>query len=366
MKRLKDILFFGILVAMLFTILQSRYSIIEEQPLSGAYNLPDTVPLTAKNWFSGEFQNLYSPYYEYQIGFRPSCVRLNNQLNYLVNHKSTNYVLIGKEKQLYAWNYWAPFNGQDYIGKDFVEAQVQSIIKVKHRLDSIGVPLMVIIGSNKVRYMPEYLPNSYSKEEKQPNNYQEFLKALGETDIKLVDFNEIVLKMKPEIGKSMFPNSGTHWSAYCMGLCLDSITSYANRKHADTLKMANVTGYFRADSIVNSDIDLANDLNLMSNWERQPNLFPKTKVSAKGRKVKLFVVGDSFYWNLYQLNSFYEVADSSSHYWYYNNTDIAFDGLRLPVETFCAADLIKESDVVVLLATEANLNTFPFGFTLEE
>ena len=365
MKRLKDILFFTILGAMLFTVLQSRYSYIEEKPLSGAYNLPDTVPLTVDNWFSGKFQNLYSPFYEYQIGFRPSFIRLNNQLNYWMYHKSTNYVVIGKEKQLFAWNYWAPFNGLYYIGKDSINTKVETILRLKERLDAEGVPLMVIIGANKARYMPEYLPDNYVKVEQKPNNYRDFLEGLQSTGIKLVDFNEVVLKMKPEVGKIMFPNSGTHWSAYCMGLCLDSITSYANRMNADTLKVANVEGYFRSDSIVNSDVDLANDLNLFFPWEQQTNLFASIAVEPKGRKAKLFVVGDSFYWNLYQLDAFYEVVDSSSHYWYYNNTDISFDSSRRSVEEFDAHALVSESDLVVLIATEANLNSFPFGFAKE-
>ena len=365
MKRLKDIIFFGILAAMLFTIMQSRYPLIEEKPLSGAYNLPDTVALTADNWFSGDFQNLYSPYYEYQVGFRPSLIRINNQLHYWFYHKSTNYVQMGKEKQLFAWNYWAPYWGLDYVGKDSINARVDRIAILKERLDSMGVPMMVIVGANKARYMPEYLPEKLHKEERQPNNYRDFLESMQRTGIKLVDFNELVLKMKPEVGKTMFPNTGTHWSAYCMGLCLDSITTYANRMQKDTLRVARVKGYFKADSIVNSDVDLANDLNLIFPWERQPNLFPRVEVKANGRKVKLFVMGDSFYWNLYQLDSFYEVADSSSHYWYYNNTDIDFVGNRRPVEDFVAMDLMKQSDVVVLMATEANLNTFPFEFAME-
>lgn len=365
MKWLKNILFFGILLGLALPLVQQQFNVFEEKPLSGAYNLPDTVPLTSENWFSGEFQNLYSPFYEYEIGFRPTFIRVHNQLHKEIYHKSTNYVVMGQEEQLFAWNYWAPFWGIDYIGKDSIQERTRRIVKLKHELDSMGVPMMVIIGANKARIIPEYLPKNYTKEERKPNNYRDFIAELQQYDIKLVDFNEVFEELKPELGRMLFPNTGTHWSAYGMGLCLDSITSYANRMSRDTLRQARVTGYFEADSTVGSDLDLANDLNLLWEWKRKPNLFPKIEVTKQGRKAKIFAMGDSFYWNLYQLDDFYEVADSGSHYWYYNNTDITFESARTPVEEFNSRELIAQSDIVVLIATEANLNTFPFEFVTE-
>lgn len=365
MKALKNIIFFSLLALLSFPLLQQTWKPIEVAPLSGAYNLPDTVPLNTRNWFSGEFQDKYSPFYEYSIGFRPSFVRLKNQLYYWTYNRSTSYVSIGKEDQLFAWNYWAPYWGMDLADKDSVDLRIANIVRLKNELDSMGVPLLVVIGANKVRYMPEFLADDLIKEERLPNNYHSYLPALQEAGLQVVDFNAIFSELKSEAGRGMFPNTGTHWSAYGMGLCLDSIVSFADRNQNDTIRNVKVYGFSEKDSVVDSDLDLSNDLNLWFPIKRQSNLFAKTMVSKKGRKAKLFVIGDSFYWNLYQLDEFYELVDSSSHYWYYNNTDIAFDGARHPVEDYNPIELAARADAVILLATEANLNTFPFDFPKE-
>lgn len=365
MNTLKNILFFGLLGLLCLPLFQQVVEPFNQKPLSGAYNLPDTVPLTIENWTSGQFQEKYSPFYEYDMGFRPSFVRLRNQLYYWTYHKSTNYISVGDEGQLYAWNYWAPYWGLDLVPGDSVKARVNTVVQLKEKLDSMGVPLLVVIGANKVRYMPEYLPEDLQQEERLPNNYRNYLPALAKAGIEVVDFNNIFSGMKPEVGRAMFPNTGTHWSAYGMGMCLDSIISFTDRRQNGAIHDLALNGYIERDSIVESDIDLSNDLNLWYPIDRQPNIFPKMEVKKNGRKAKLFVIGDSFYWNLYQLDIFYEVVDSSSHYWYYNNTDIAFDGTRHPVEEYDAVKLASEADAVILLATEANLHLFPFDFPKE-
>lgn len=365
MKALKNISFFGILLLLLIPLVQQQFRLVDVRPLSGAYNLPDTVALNSRNWFEAEFQEKYGPYYEYQIGFRPAFVRLRNQLYYWLYGQSTNYVVVGKGNQLFAWNYWAPFYGLDFVGEDSIRVRTERIHRLKSKLDSMGVPLLVVIGPNKVRYSAEFLPENFANKERTPNNYQAYRSALDSAGIPVVDFNAVFNEMKEEMGTAMFPNTGTHWSAYGMALCLDSILSFANQHQENVLRDIAVTNYFRKDSIVESDIDLSNDLNLIYPIRRQPNLFPEIQVNEKGRKVKLFVIGDSFYWNLYQLDAYYETVDSSSHFWYYNNTDISFSGERKPVENYDAVSLAKEADAVILLATEANLHLLPFDFPRE-
>ncbi len=344
------------------TIVQARYKIIDEAPLSGAYNMPDTVPLSLNTWFSGEFQDLYSAYYEYKMGFRPTFIRLHNEFRFRLFNKGVPHVILARENQLYEWMYWGHFRGYLAQPVDTVRERVKRIQELKDHLEQSGVPFMVIIGANKARYMPEYLRANYGKEEVLPNNYKTYLSALDSTDIKVVDFNQVFLDMKPEMGKKMFPNSGTHWSAYGMGLCLDSILSYANRRNPESLKQARVRGHYLADSTLPSDLDLADNLNLLLPYPLNSNLFPEIEIGTSGRKTRIFAIGDSFYWNLYQLDEFFEVADTGGHYWYYNRSEVHFDNSKVPVEQLNPVEIAAHSDIVVIISTEANLDTFPFGF----
>lgn len=340
-------------------LVQQLTKAVEVEPLSGAYNLPDTVPLTAKNWFNGRFQDLYTPYYEYEFGFRPSFIRLRNQLYYDIFNGSTSYVVLGKNNQLFAYNYWEAIQNFGFIGKDSIQARVNRLSQLKQKLDSLGVPMLVVIGANKVRYMPEYMPESL-QHNTSPGNYDVWIPELQKAGLPFVDFNSVFLKMKTQMGKKMFPNSGTHWSAYGMVMCLDSILSFTRRYRP--VRGLEITGYEKRDSILPSDVDLRNDLNLMCPPPTEKNLFAVSHIDTTHRKAKLFVIGDSFYWNLYQLDEFYQTVDSTSHFWYYNNSDINFIGAHTPVDKYNAIDIVKHSDAVIILATEANLHLMPYGF----
>lgn len=353
-------MFYGILLALCLPLTQQVFKWAEVKPLSGAYNLPDTVPLTAKNWFSGRFQDLYSPYYEYEIGFRPSFVRLRNQLIFYTYDKSTTYVVLGKENQLFAYNYWETMQDFSFIGRDSIMDEVESIVKLKQKLDSLGVPMLVVVGANKVRYMPEYLPEDL-RGKGNPSNYDVYVPALQQAGVSVVDFNAIFQQMKPQVGKKMFPNTGTHWSDYGMVMCLDSILKFTGHYHKE-VKQLNLKGYMEKDSVLPSDLDLSNDLNLMIPIPREKNLFAKCNVDSTGRKARLFIIGDSFFWNLYQLDEFYKTVDSTSHFWYYNNSEIKFTGEHIPLDNMDPVKIAHESDAVIILATEANLHLLPYGF----
>ncbi len=352
------------MAGLLVPLAQQVINFSEIEPLSGAYNLPEVVNLKSETWFSGEFQQKYSPYYEYKIGFRSSLVRLRNQLYYWAYGESTNYVVIGKENQLYAWNYWAPFGGLDLVPDSVVESNVNNLKLLEAKLNEMGVPLLVVIGANKARLSISHMPSNYKEGETLPNNYRNYISAMSKANLPVVDFNAVFKDLKKDHGLKLFPNTGTHWSGLGMSLCLDSILAFANRKNADDLAQARVMGSFLADSTLESDVDLSNDLNLIYPLKTERNLFANTQLTS-GRKANLFVIGDSFYWNLYQLNDFYATVDSSSHYWYYNNTDIDFISTREAVENFDPVKLASKADAVVIVATEANLHLFPFGFPEE-
>lgn len=366
MNGFKNIVFALLLALLCLPLLQQKFNLVEVKPLSGAFNLPDTVSLNKENWFSGAYQSKYSPFYEYQIGFRPFFVKLRNQLYVWTYGRSDGYVVIGNQNQLFAWNYWLIYGGGgDFLGDEEIDKRFNSVVQFHEELKALNVPLLIVIGPNKVRHLAEYLPDNYQKEEQFPNNYNSWKERLKQSDIQVVDFNEVYTKLKNVHGTSIFPNTGTHWSQAGMAMALDSIVSYADRVHGDSLWNVDITNYFLADSIVDSDVDLRNDLNLLFPPKREKNLFARLKITKEGRKPKVFTIGDSFYWNLYQLPEFFEVLDDSSHFWYYNNSDIAFDGRHIPVEQFNAQEIAAKADIVVLMATEANFTLFPYEFTAE-
>ena len=344
-------------------LLQQTFKIVDVKPLSGAYNLPDTSALNSKNWFAGDFQNKYSPFYEYQIGFRPFFVRLRNQLYVWTYGKSDGYVVIGKEGQLFAWNYWySSLNGGDFIGDEEIAKRVGLMSDLQEKLKEQNTPLLVIIGPNKVRHLPEYLPDNYNKEQSPTGNYNSWRKALVQSDLNVIDYNQIYIDLKKEYGRSIFPNTGTHWSAAGMGLALEAILNAADRAHGDSIMDVSVDNLVLMDSIVDSDVDLRNDLNIFFPPDIQPNLFPEISIKQNGRKAKVLVIGDSFYWNLFQLPSFHETIDTASHFFYYNNTDKRLTWTETPVEGLDIHKIVENVDIVVLLATEANLHKLPYGF----
>jgi hypothetical protein len=84
--------------------------------------------------------------------------------------------------------------------------------------------------------------------------------------------------------------------------------------------------------------------------------------SANGKtKPSVLVIADSFYWGMFNFG----ISDvfSESHFWFYNE-QVFPDSYKQPlsVSQLNLKEQIDHHDVIIILATDATLNHFGWGF----
>lgn len=364
MTRIKKILFALILAALFLPLSYQIHPWVGLVPLKGVTVEPKKPELTTSNWWSGLYQQNYSSYYEYHIGLRPLLIRLRNQLYYWFYHQSTTYVVPGRDGQFFSWDYWASYRGLDFVGKDSVEARAERIGQLRDQLNQTGKELLVVMAPNKVRYMPENLPERLDKSPGSQTNYECYRNALERTGIPVLDFNEDFIKAKDTVLTPLFANTSIHWSGYGMHLAINAIIetleSLGQRNHINL----GYTKWETMDSSISSDRDMVDLMNLLLPPDTEELAFPVYSLNSSGDAcpVKLLLIGDSFFWNFYSFPVRYQIFAPESRFWYYNRTQMDLSGNRTPVETLSATRAVSEVDYVVILATEANLDRFPYGF----
>ncbi len=103
---LKRILFGILLLGISVPMIQHVTEFFSVNPLSGAVQNALPAEFSLKSWMDGTYQVQSDKYLNDGFGFRPSFVRLHNQLQFsLFSIPYANGVLIGKESYLYESSY---------------------------------------------------------------------------------------------------------------------------------------------------------------------------------------------------------------------------------------------------------------------
>ena len=361
---LKNILFGFILVLLCAPLLNKFVPIIPDKPLRGAVNIPDSPELSARHWFSGSFQEKYVNRYEFEVGLRSFLIRLRNHCFYALFGETSTNVRKGEASQFYSWDYWSAFKGYDIMDRDSLVARVESLAALRDSLSKRGKVLLCVIAPNKVRYMPEYLPEALDKEPGNPTLYDWYRSELELRGIPLLDLNKYFIEAKDTVLKPLFANTSIHWSGYGMNLgikkLIETLEVLGQRRHIN-LRYAS---WVMKDSVIHSDRDMVDLLNILVEPPTEPLAYPVYHMEERTeeRRVKVLLIGDSFFWNFYSFDVRFEVFHPSTRFWYYNNTQYDLYETSTPVSELSAWESCKHVDYVVIMATEANLHLFPYGF----
>lgn len=189
-KTLKITLLIIILVLISVPFVQNKLNFIPLKPLHGAIEKPVNTKLTAKDWFSGEYQEKKEKYLNETFGFRSFCIRINNQIDYNLFEKSNAYnVIIGKDKYMYEMDYIDAYYGKNFISMNNVAQRIQKLQFVKDTLKKLNKDIIVIFAVGKASFYPEFIPDKY-KTEKKKSLYDAYIELASKSTIPYIDFNK--------------------------------------------------------------------------------------------------------------------------------------------------------------------------------
>ncbi len=357
--------FLGILIAfaLLVPMLQSKFTLFEEEKLVGVATVTEKPQFKKEDYWNLTWQENYNAYLNDNFGFRTQFIKGYNEVLYsLFNTTKAPGVVIGKEGELFIESYIDEYIGRNFIGNSKIKENVSKIKQLQDSLKARGKDLIVVFAPGKASYYPELIPNNYLSKKKDSTNYKSYASEFAQKQVNFLDLNKWFYQNKPNFKHKVYPKYGTHWNHYGMAVGLDTIVKYIEKKR--NIPMAdwdfNVVSY--NTNLKGNDFDVGILMNLTTPIEPDPNPYPVYKYKDEDAyKPNVLVVGDSYWWCLVgkDMPKHFFTEDE---YWFYNKTQLIKNEKRAEVKSLNLSASLAQRDVILLIATEATFYMFPYGF----
>ncbi len=362
-NRLKNILFYIVLLGMLIPMIQHMTHFANEKGLKGAVKDPKAPVISIDAWRNGTYQDSMDTYLNEAFGFRPDFVRIHNQIQYSLYGKAqARGVIIGKEWYLYEYNYIRAYYGLDFVGDSTVNSKIEKLEFIQDTLEKMNKQILVVLAPGKGSYLPEYFPDS-SKHEKGRTNYEAYSERLKESRVNFVDFHHWFRTMKDETPYPLYPKGGIHWSKYGEILAADSMIKYIEKIGDFDLPDLVIDEFETSSTNKEGDYDIGEGMNILFQTPTYPMAYPKFHIEHPEKNTtKGLFIADSYYWGMFNYG-FSNSIFGEGQFWFYNNEIYpdSFDEQKL-VGGIDIRKEVESNDFIVLMSTDANLYKFAFGF----
>ncbi len=350
------------LMGLLWLPLIARLGGFKSADLGGAEQPVTVGALTLERLASGAWQAEVTDWFAWEFPARSWLIRGYNQVVYWAFNKSTNYVLLGDDGQLFAFNHYEAYSGLDAEEPSYFKAQADSLDHLAAELRRSGVPLLVVVAPNKVRMMPEKLPIELRRAPRAPSNYERFMSM--PRAVPVLDLMQVLLRQKNELKAPVFANTGIHWNQYGVYACMPAIDSaLANLLRRPSQGLRLTEGPWLEGVQLEDDYDLAKRLDVLSSPEIQRQWYPELRAARPwgDDKPRVLLVADSFAYTMIKTGAL-DAISNGWELWFYGVSAVTSGTPKRSLKPGEAAVRWNEFDAVVLMATEYNLTDLPFGF----
>ncbi|MEM0997648.1 MAG: hypothetical protein AAGN35_11230 [Bacteroidota bacterium] len=366
-SRVLSRVLFGLVLGVLFLpVLQEWTGAVRLRKLAGVENVVDTIPPTDTAWLSGQFQNNFELRHYRWMGLRPAMVRLHNQLDYFLFGEVYRSIMIGEGDELFRRGSMQAMRGLNYLGEEEIRLRARKTALLRDFLAARGTRLLVVFTPSKLRCMPEKLPE-YVLPSRNPNNYDAMRAALLREGVPLVDL-EAILKARMELFSfRIFPKTGTHWTDFGAVLGAQHIVQEMNRRDGRTYRRFRAIEQTPSGQMRDTDADAGDLLNLIRDIPPDSIHYHTVQFQDDGPGIfrpKTLVIGDSFWWKVYNQDVHKKVFAPGSQYRYYNYEVFSdqWEGARYP-QQFDLGQTLSGLDWLIICINEGNMHRYPFNFT---
>ncbi len=365
MKLFKHILLTSILAFLFAFYFQKKFGVFHIKPLDGIKELAVKPKLTLKNFFNLHYQDSFNLYVKENMGFRPVLVRTFNQISFTLFHTTkAPGVVVGKNGHLFIESYINNYTGINFVGKAKADRIIKKIKTVQDSLKRFDIDLLIIFAPGKASYYPYNIPENYLLRKKDTTNYTYYSEKFKKEKINFIDFNRYFIDHKSSFVYPVYPEYGTHWTPYAYSLAMDSILHYIEQKRKIDLPDFDYSRTYLSDSLREREYDIGVLLNLAKTLPHKPMPYPDYRFYYKNGQTKpdVLAVGDSYWWCLVGDDMPYHFFKEDV-YWFYNK-DIYKHNVKqeTSVEKISFPNETVNRDVIIIMATEATFDLFPYGF----
>jgi hypothetical protein len=365
MRTVKNILFALIMGLLFIPLVQKSSDIIRSKDLYG-YFVPKKKPdLTLKSWFSGKYQDSATAYYNENPPLRSDLVRLYNQVDYsLFSIPHAEKIVRGKKGYLFSEEYIHAWLGEKFAGRTNCNYKVYQLQNLQEFLwKEKGILLLVVFTPDKATFFPEYIPDRFLKKEKDTSNYSYYSERCAEKNINTIDFNRMFLKAKDTSRYPLYPKTGIHWSTYGAVLAGDSLAKYIKSKLNRPVPQMKIDRLEISKEARDLDADIEETMNLIFPIPHPDYAYPQFHFTETGtQKPMALFVGDSFYWEWYNLGIIRNLFGNED-FWFYNSDVFPRTALQpLTVSGIDVKRAIERQNVIVLMQVNGAYGNPGYGF----
>ncbi len=365
MARAKYILYVVIVVTLFLPLCQHFLPVFRVKPLEGSYVLKEKPAFSFHDYFNSRFQDDYNVYYEQHLGFRPLLVRINNQIAFsCFNMALAQDVILGKKGSLYEAFYIKAYLGREFTGTEKWDRYAGKLKAISDSLDRTGTTLLVVFAPGKGTFFPEYIPDKFKPWLKDTTNQEYLMKRLEEKGIRFMDANRWFVQMKNSSPYPLYPKTGIHWSHYGAALFMDSIVNYMERVKGKEMVDFGWSEVKLSNVLRDPDEDIARGMNLLFGVPHYAMPYPEFyfRENPSTFKPVVITIADSYYWNLHGDGITQKIYARDKFWYYFQAAHGPYPNNQMVKDLDIASEL-KSADFVILMATDATLSRFDFGFT---
>lgn len=365
-KTKQGILLLFVLI-MLLPLFQLVLPFAKETPLDGIDRPPPLPEFTPSTWLNEEYQKKYSPAFEQNIGFHPFLVRLRNQINYSVfGFSDIADVVVGKEGYLFLKPYTDAVTGADFVGSEYIDIQTKKMKTLQTELKKKGIDFFVVLAPGKGSFYSEYIPDKIMKSAKPDStNYNCYKKMFAEQKVNCLDLSAHFLSVKNTEKYPLYSTTGVHWTEYSCYLASKEIVAYIENIRKINLPDIKLESIEMLDLSGNhsSDYDAACLMNIFSTVPHPTYAIPKLQYvsDSSTTKPRFLCVADSYFAGITNTGVPSNVFADYQYWLYYDRIYQSYLKEKKVAELNLKNE-IEKKDVICLLATDASLRPFPFGF----
>lgn len=323
-------------------------------------------------WWNGTLQAEFDAWLNQRIGLRGLLVRTANQFNHTLFRelpkRSGTQVLMGRDGMLFEKVYVDAYNANGRRPESELRNVSASTRRLQDRLAADGIAFLLVIAPSKAEIYPENLPESADVAGRpgRRSNYQNIVEFLRADGVNLLDAHDLFLEWKREPGMPLlFAKGGTHWNEYGAARVVERIMGRLRDLTGKDLPSVRIAGAVTNRTIVESDNDLGELVNLWSGRPLAgPQIHPVAEVRAGSHLPDILVIGDSFVFTLTNFMDRMGLYRKRDLYYYYNRhyfypvaPNVALDKRQLDL-----LEDVRGRDAVVIEVSEYWLPRIGFGF----
>jgi len=359
----RNIVFVFILLLILLPPVQRVFNFIGCPPLKGAVELTPKPAFSLPAWFSGDWQQQAEKYLNQHSGFYPHLIRLGNQVSYsLFQEARARGVFVGKEGYLYEALYVRAYQGNDFPGEEVLLDKLKKLKLVQDSLKAKNIELFTILMPGKASFYPEYIPD-YLKEKRGTITKDVFVRISEQLGLKILDLHAWFNSIKGASKYPLFPKLGTHYSYYGELLAADTMVRYIEGLRGTDLPDILIDTIIVSDTAMGRDKDIADGMNLMFNPPSERLAYPQYTINEQGKdKPRVFVIGDSFFWNMYHTYLGHQLFTFTGYWFYFRELYSKYEQLTERGGRPSALEAISNNDIVILSCSDATLSELFWGF----